>query len=48
MPWPCGACRQVLHEFAGPGLPVLIDGRDGTVETTLGELLPHAFLLEER
>jgi cytidine deaminase len=48
MPWPCGACRQVLREFAGPELPVLIDGRDGTVETTLGELLPHAFLMEGR
>ena len=43
MPWPCGACRQVLHEFAPPALPVLVDGPGGLVRTTLGELLPHAF-----
>ena len=39
---PCGACRQVMAEFAGPELPVHID-RLGTL--TLGELLPHAFKL---
>jgi cytidine deaminase len=48
MPWPCGACRQVLREFAGPSVPVLIDGSEGTVEMTLGELLPRAFHLEGR
>lgn len=45
-PWPCGACRQVLREFGGPNVPVLVDGREGTVESTLGALLPHAFLME--
>jgi cytidine deaminase len=39
---PCGACRQVLSEFAGPEAPVVID-RVGTF--TLGELLPWAFRL---
>jgi cytidine deaminase len=39
---PCGACRQVLAEFAEPGTPILID-RVGTF--TLGELLPWAFRL---
>ncbi len=39
---PCGACRQVLAEFADPEAPILID-RVGTF--TLGELLPWAFRL---
>ena len=41
---PCGACLQVLAEFAGPELPVLLSGAGGKVDrTTLGELLPRAF-----
>lgn len=39
---PCGACRQVLAEFAGPETPVLVD-RVGRF--TLAELLPRAFRL---
>ena len=39
---PCGACRQVMAEFAGPALPVSID-RVGTVP--LSALLPQAFRL---
>jgi len=40
---PCGACRQVLQEFA-PGLEIHLAGRTGTVEThTLGDLLPRPF-----
>lgn len=42
-PWPCGACRQVLSEFA-PDIRVLLTWGDGeTAESTLGELLPHSF-----
>ena len=37
---PCGACRQVLAEFAGPETPVIVE-RAGTF--TLAELLPWAF-----
>ena len=41
--WPCGACRQMLYEFA-PGLTVLVARGDGEfVSTTLAELLPHGF-----
>ena len=42
---PCGSCRQVLSEFCTPDMPVLcatLDG-SGSVQTTLGELLPHGF-----
>lgn len=37
---PCGACRQVLSEFAPAGFPVLFGGRQGFREMTLGELYP--------
>ena len=39
---PCGACRQVLAEFADPDTPVAVD-RVGTFR--LAELLPMAFRL---
>jgi len=40
---PCGACRQVLHEF-GPRCAIVCvcDGPDVLV-TSLDQLLPHAF-----
>ncbi len=41
-PWPCGACRQVLNEFA-PGIRVLITWDGGRGEAPLAELLPHGF-----
>ena len=41
--WPCGACRQMLFEFA-PGLAVLVARGDGDfVRVPLSELLPHGF-----
>ena len=41
--WPCGACRQMLYEFA-PDLTVLVarKGRD-FVRLPLHELFPHGF-----
>lgn len=39
---PCGACRQVLSEFCEDDF--IIYTANG--ETTLGELLPHAFRLD--
>ena len=40
--WPCGACRQVLNEFA-PDLRILITWEDHTEEKLLSELLPESF-----
>ena len=43
---PCGACRQVLAEFAADGddVPVwMVDGSGNTRATTLTELLPDHF-----
>lgn len=41
---PCGACRQVISEFAEPSVPVRYRspaGKEGRY--TVGELLPDAF-----
>jgi len=44
---PCGACRQVLSEFAGPDVPVMSQHVDGRrAGWTMGELLPAAFSLD--
>ncbi|MEM7202838.1 MAG: cytidine deaminase [Planctomycetota bacterium] len=44
---PCGACRQVLHEFA-PALEITMVGDGGgAVPVTLAELLPRAFSMPE-
>jgi cytidine deaminase len=37
---PCGACRQVLSEFAGPEFLVIMAGKKGTIAKTMAELLP--------
>ena len=41
--WPCGACRQMLYEFA-PDLRVLAARGDGEwAEARLSDLLPRGF-----
>jgi len=41
---PCGACRQVLAEFAAPDAPLSYACADGDwIDTTIGDLLPAAF-----
>ena len=41
---PCGACRQVMYEYAG-NIPVYIGDLDGNENCIqLNELLPHPFL----
>lgn len=40
--WPCGACRQVLNEFA-PDIRVFVTWDGHTEEKSLHELLPESF-----
>jgi cytidine deaminase len=43
---PCGACRQVIMELGGPGLPIRLGNLHGAIrDTTARELLPDAFYL---
>jgi cytidine deaminase len=42
---PCGGCRQVLMEFGGPEVEVVLHGPEGEEVTTLGALLPMTFRL---
>jgi cytidine deaminase len=42
MPLPCGACRQVMAQFANGDLPVIVDGFG---EIPLAALLPKPFRL---
>ncbi|HEY6489541.1 MAG: cytidine deaminase [Terracidiphilus sp.] len=47
---PCGACRQVLSEFAAPDVPVAFQTMTGTRAMRFADLLPLAFemTLEKR
>lgn len=40
---PCGACRQVLFEYAPTLKIILLNSLGKTKETTIAELLPEAF-----
>ncbi len=41
---PCGACRQILMEFCGKDLKVIMINVKGETKTlTMGDLLPHSF-----
>ncbi len=43
---PCGMCRQVMAEFAAPGMDIPVRMRDlqgREASYSLAELLPHAF-----
>ncbi|MFB6254021.1 MAG: cytidine deaminase [Halobacteriaceae archaeon] len=43
---PCGMCRQTLHEFCSPELPIYCDCGDGVNKHLLQELLPEAMSQE--
>lgn len=40
---PCGACRQVLSEFASDLLVLMVDAAGNLRQTTIGALLPDHF-----
>ena len=40
---PCGACRQMLFEFASPGAQVAFPAADGWGILTFDQLLPEGF-----
>ena len=40
--YPCGACRQMLMEFA-PGIVVYLGSDEGVRKHSIEELLPHPF-----
>lgn len=43
MPAPCGACRQVIREFAVDCTVLLANGNAETTRTSLKELFPDSF-----
>jgi cytidine deaminase len=43
---PCGACRQVMSELCGAGMPVLLGNLSGATQlTSVSALLPGSFSL---
>ncbi len=40
---PCGACRQLLWEFAPTAMVILVNLAGTRLEFTMQELIPHAF-----
>lgn len=40
---PCGACRQMLAEFAAPDTPIIFPAASGTRTMSLEEILPLGF-----
>ena len=43
MPYPCGACRQVLAEFDNGDMEVIVTNGEKIEKYTLRELLPKTF-----
>jgi len=44
---PCGACRQVLREFGEETLVLIADVDGDYRETTVGQLLPDSFSVDD-
>jgi cytidine deaminase len=44
---PCGACRQVIHEFGPRARVVSVCDGSGRIDQTLDKLLPDAFVARD-
>jgi cytidine deaminase len=44
---PCGICRQVLSELIGQDTPIYLSNGKDEIETTIAELLPMQFNVED-
>ncbi len=44
--FPCGACRQVLYEFADD-MEIILENKEGIYVTRLKDLLPKGFRLKK-
>ena len=44
---PCGICRQVLSELLESDTPIILSNGKETMETTIAELLPMSFGMED-
>ena len=44
---PCGICRQVLSELLCPDTPIVLSNGKETMTTTIAELLPMSFGMED-
>ena len=47
MPYPCGACRQVLSEFGEEEMEIVVSNGSKAESFTLRDLMPYSFKLEK-
>jgi cytidine deaminase len=40
---PCGACRELIHDYDAKARVIVPNGADGPAVTTIGELLPNKY-----
>jgi len=45
---PCGMCREMLHDYGGPDLPVTVPGPSRARVLRAAELLPEKYVREDR
>jgi cytidine deaminase len=40
---PCGACRELIHDYDAKARVIVPNGKDGPTVTSIGELLPNKY-----